>query len=227
MLAECLLGCAQYNDAALAVVCNTDKEVDAARCYALSGMFRGSHRYREIRMAFVAEKIGYVRAVNLAWFLCDAKSDDYIAVINDDLQVTGDFVTPMKAVLGAGKKALQASASIRSVGCNGFGGNGNERYVYAEGWCWMAMAHNIRWAAQSRCPAAIYDPVFAIPGYGCEDCDLSIRLVLACGNDPREAIVQVDNLPVRHLHTRTVRNHETGWAQNREILVKRWNLAAA
>lgn len=224
MLADCLEGCSRYNDASIAVVCNTNIAPDRLSAAGLLGVAEA--RGRIVRAAFVPERIGYVRAVNIAWGLCESGAGDYIAVINDDLQVTGDFVTPMRAALDAG--ALQVGPSIKHVGRDGFWGKGDEPFVFAEGWCWMAKAMTLVDASLQAAVGTVYDPQYAIPGYGCDDCDLSIRIIQSVGFflPPQEAIRQVDNLPVHHLHTQTVRNRDAGWARNRARLVERWHLDA-
>lgn len=226
MLADCLEGCSRYNDASIAVVCNTNIAPDRLSAAGLLGVAEA--RGRIVRAAFVPERIGYVRAVNMAWALCEPDPEDYIAIINDDLQVTGDFVTPMRVALDTKvgnrpcRPPWQVGASVKPVGRDGFWGKGDEPFVFAEGWCWMAKAKTLLDTSLETAVGTIYDPTYAIPGYGCEDCDLSIRI-----GDTKNQIVQVDNLPVHHLHTQTVRDRDAGWARNRALLVERWHLDAA
>jgi len=164
------------------------------------------------------DEIGYIKAANIGWKLLDPKPNDYICLLNDDVEVTGDFLTPMIGALFQG--ASQVGPSVHPVGRDGFWGKGDEPYAFVEGWCFLALARTIRRAAAcvNMAPELLYDESYQ-GGY-CEDVDLSIRIQKIGGT-----IKQVENIPLRHLRSQTYgSNREPFWTRNRELLIQRWHL---
>jgi len=241
LLDEAIVGCLRSGavspgDLSFTVVMNTD---DREKRNLLRGQLPID---RCVRLIDIPRKIGYVGAVGLAWESLgwDTQSlydDDGVVVLNDDVVITGDIFTPMVEALAAG--AEQVGPSVKYVGRDGFWGRGDERYIYCEGWCWMATVKTIRDAD------GIVDPSFA-PGY-CEDQDLSIRIQReyvdkTCTENirtyPSEGQIAVPDyaaarstirqvsLPIRHEHTKTYGNdRHAAWARNRALLQKKWQLA--
>lgn len=171
-------------------------------------------------------RVGYVDAVNGAYALLRPQKEfaplsalDYVAVLNDDVIVEGDWITPLMAALKDG--AAQVGPSVHHVGRDGFWGRGDEPYQFVEGWCWMASVGTIEKAAavtyRGIGVGGIYDSAFS-PGY-CEDQDLSIRTQKTGGK-----IQQVD-VPIRHLRSQTFgKSREPWWSRNRQYLIQKWRL---
>jgi len=217
MVAECLIGIFAHNKASVCLVVNTGCE--QAQQDGRSLWKTLSSHCPNSTGVFVPREIGYVNAVNLGWVSISGESpNDYVGVLNDDVSVDGDFVTPLVEALSSG--AAQAGASIHHVGRDGFWGKGDERYTFLEGWCWLAKIETIiQTNACIEIPhGLIYDENYS-PGY-CEDCDLSIRIQQAVG--PLQQIT----LPLHHLRSRTFgAEREPFWTRNRKRLVEKWQLA--
>jgi GT2 family glycosyltransferase len=171
-------------------------------------------------LADVPKRIGYVNAVNLGFAMIHPDTDDpIVGTINDDVEIDGDFVTPMIEALDAG--AAQVGASCHGIGRDGMWDDTPGRPVFAEGWCWLAKMSTIQQASLSIPGNLVYDRGYS-PGY-CEDCDLSLRIQRNGGR-----VLQVQNLPLRHLRSQTFgSNREPFWTRNRERLVRQWNLAGS
>lgn len=159
----------------------------------------------------VAKRIGYVDAINLAYRAALPCPGDYVAVLNDDLEVLGDWITPLQAELARHPNVVQVGPSVKGVGTDGRWGDRNSKYNFVEGWCWMARAGDLG-------RDAVYDRAFS-PGY-CEDMDLSICLVESSGGKVR----QVD-VPLRHERSQTFKEREPFWGHNRRRLQLKHRLA--
>jgi GT2 family glycosyltransferase len=169
--------------------------------------------------AVITTRIGYVNAVNLGYGMIFPSSDDaVVGTINDDVEVKGDFVTPMLEVLDSG--AAQVGASVHGIGRDGMWDDSPGRFAFAEGWCWLAKMSTIEKASLTFSERVVYDRGYS-PGY-CEDCDLSLRIQRDGGR-----VLQVQNLPLLHLRSQTFGfNREPYWSRNRAKLVGEWNLAS-
>jgi hypothetical protein len=222
MVLECALGVIQHTTANLCVVFNANARNDRTNCRNVWATIQ-EHQPSAIAV-FLPARAGYVHAVNAGFsVLARYGTCQYVGVLNDDVQVRTDFVTPMMQALKDG--ADQVGPACKYVGEDGFYGDEDDRYVYLEGWCWLSTYEMLNTAyctpnvTNVNYPV-VYDPVFS-PGY-CEDQDLSIRIQEAGGR------VEQVTLPLKHLHSQTFgNNREPFWTQNRQLLVRRWQLGSS
>lgn len=172
-----------------------------------------------LRVAAFPNRIGYVRAVDWGWKLAEPKPDDYVAILNDDIEITGDWISPLVEALRE-NPGYQVGPSLRYIGPDGLGYTPLQagkaglplRYLYLEGWCWMARAETITKAG------GIVDLGFE--GSYCEDCDLSIRIAESGGR-----IRGVPALPIRHIgHGSSSPEMMASWDRNRQYLAEKWDL---
>lgn len=175
----------------------------------------------------VTEKIGYVGACNMGYSVLSVRYDDYVAVLNDDTVIEGDWFSPLKDSLDSVKEPTegeyfvgQAGPSIHWVGRDGCWGKGNEKYQFIEGWCFVTRGLRVGVTISEHHIKGhgLFDEIYA-PTY-CEDVDLSIAMQ-ECGFK----VVGVDNVPIRHLHSQTITEREPYWTDNRKRLAEKWTLA--
>ena len=195
---------------------STGKWLDVCSMYSQFDGF--SHRPSRI-IAF-PYRIGYVRAIDWGWKLADPAPDDYIAVLNDDVVIEGDWITPLVEALQRYPSA-QVGPSLRYLGADGLGYadpafHVPPAYLYLEGWCWMARAETITQAG------GIVDLGF--DGSYCEDCDLSIRIAESGLLGGR--IFEIP-APIRHIgHQSSSPETQAQWAKNRLYLAEKWDLSS-
>lgn len=166
----------------------------------------------------VPRKIGYVGACNLGYRVANAVDPiAYVAVLNDDTIIDGDWFTPLKDAIDSG--AGQVGPSIHHVGRDGKWGRGDEKYEFIEGWCFVTQVVVIDEVIKHHEQGTgMFDEIYA-PAY-CEDVDFSIAIQDNCLD-----IWGVDNVPIRHLHSQTISNREPYWTNNRKKLIEKWSLA--
>jgi hypothetical protein len=177
------------------------------------------------RYVYLPTRIGYVRALDWGWKLAEPEPDDYVAVLNDDVEITGDWITPLVEALRE-YPGWQVGPSLMALQPDGFGRRASIRcvggprihYHYLEGWCWMARAETITRAG------GIVDLGFE--GSYCEDCDLSIRIRESGGNVLRVPCTLSDESnPIRHIgHQSSSPEMMQNWAKNRQYLAEKWDL---
>ncbi len=167
---------------------------------------------------YLSDRCGYVKAVHEGWKLADPAPDDYIAVLNDDVVIDGDWITPLVEMLQR-EPFAQVGRRLRRIGPDGLGypsrGPTGRKpigyYNYLEGWCWMARAEAIQQAG------GIVDLEFE--GSYCEDCDLSIRI-----RDFGGPILEVP-APIHHIgHQSSSPETQAQWVKNRKYLAEKWDL---
>lgn len=201
----------------LAVVCNSDVGVNLNR--VADALHRWRWRGLDYRLYEEPRRIGYVKAVDIGWKMCEAADDDYVVMTNDDMVIHGDWITPLMRVVD-NKPGVLAGAAMKWLGSDGLrreiprdGRNIGCYYAYIEGWCWMARGDTLRKAG------GVVDLGFE--GSYCEDCDLSIRVIESGGS-----IVQVD-IPVTHVSHTTLKvtpEVQAMWDRNRRYLADKWDL---
>ncbi len=198
------------------VVSNTDETSSLERVGA--NLRRWKLNGLDYRLYEVPRSIGYVRAVDIGWRLCEAADNDYVAMLNDDVVIKGDWVTPLISAV-AHKPGVLAGASMKHLGPDGYGYSDSRcwkpqcHYAYVEGWCWMARGDTLRDAG------GVVDLGFK--GSYCEDCDLSIRVAESGGT-----LNQVD-LPLEHKSHSTLQltpEVQKMWDRNRQYLREKWDL---
>jgi hypothetical protein len=180
----------------------------------------------ESTLVEVGKEVGYVRACNLGWSVCQAEGDDILVVLNDDLEFKGKWLGQMQAVLADGKKSHpgvhQVGPSVKAVGPEGTWGTEGTDPPFVEGWCFAMRAGTVqalRVVDWSRPGQFIFDPQFE-PQF-CEDMDLSLRI--------KTGIAQVE-IPVGHIRSATVGTgaaREPYFSENRRKLCEKWNLGGA
>lgn len=169
------------------------------------------------RYAYLPNRIGYVKAVDLGWKLAEPAPDDLVAVLSDDVVIEGDWITPMIEVLQGKYPNSQVGPSVKWVGPDALGYPSqhphDHRSPYLEGWCWMARAETITRAG------GIVDLGFE--GSYCEDCDLSLRIAGSGGS----SIIHVPGAPIRHIgHGSSSPEMMAHFAKNRQYLAEKWDL---
>ncbi len=217
MLGECLAGIVTFTKVVVCLVVNANSERAKHGGRTLWGILQIVRP--NSTAVFLPSEVGYVNAVNIGWQCLAPHPTDYIGVLNDDVSIDGDFVTPLVQALQSG--ASQAGPSIHHIGRDGFWGKGDEPYTFLEGWCWLAKVSTILYANSCNVPTdgLLYDKNYS-PGY-CEDCDLSIRLQKTVGP------LQQVSLPLHHLRSQTFGgDREPYWSRNRAYLVQKWNLGS-
>ena len=176
----------------------------------------------DVRVYAENRRIGFVDACNIGYRLADPANDDLVVLLNDDLVFDGDWLNPLVAAIRGG--AAQAGPALKWVGRDGRWGNGDEKYQYLEGWCFMTTGAAIKkamceiWNGEyGGCTPnhVMFDPAFA-PAY-CEDMDFSIRIQQSGGT-----LKQVD-LPIRHLRSVTYGNDRPSWPKNQKLLAENWD----
>lgn len=173
---------------------------------------------KPILLVSMSEKIGYVGACNLGFNAMSVGDADYVAVLNDDTVIDGDWFTPLKDAVD-GADVGQAGPSIHYVGRDGCWGRGDEKYEFIEGWCFVTYGWAIKSASlRHQKGTSLFDEIYA-PTY-CEDVDLSIAI-----QENGLEVVGVDNVPIRHLHSQTITQREPYWTDNRKKLAEKWVLA--
>ncbi len=190
------------------LVINTDDDRRRLTAETSFGMLRGSRH----RAVVCREKIGYVRAVNAGYRLAAPTDEDFIAVLNDDVEFGGDWLTPMLEKARDNPRIKQVGPSVKRVGRDGFWGKPTDEYRFVEGWCFLVSAG----CFERR---RIFDERFGL-GY-CEDMDLSIS-IQKVGYE----IALVD-LPIRHLRSQTFGRgpaREPEWTNNRKYLIRKHRL---
>lgn len=203
------------------LIANSRDTESRERIAVLHRALRGGsfHNFWSYRYIEFPDRIGYGRAVDFGWKLADPQPNDYIAVLNDDVVIEGDWITPLVERLQERPKR-QVGPSLKYIGPDGLGYITSQtvgplmsrcHYSYLEGWCWMARAETITRAG------GIVDLGFE-GGY-CEDCDLSIRIAESGGR-----ILLVD-APIRHIgHGSSSQETQAQWAKNRQYLAEKWDL---
>ena len=173
-----------------------------------------------VKHVYFPYRIGYTKALDWGWKLADPAPDDYIAVLNDDVVIEGDWITPLVEALQRYPSA-QVGPSLRYLGADGLGYadpafHVPPAYLYLEGWCWMARAETITQAG------GIVDLGF--DGSYCEDCDLSIRIAESGLLGGR--IFEIP-APIRHIgHQSSSPETQAQWAKNRLYLAEKWDLSS-
>lgn len=173
----------------------------------------------------LGREVGYVRACNLGWSVCQAEGDDILVVLNDDIEFKGKWLEQMEAAL-AEPGTWQVGPSVKTVGSDGTWGAEGKGPPYVEGWCFAMRTGTVRalrvvdW---SRPGQFLFDPQFE-PQF-CEDMDLSLRIRSGSGGH----IAQID-IPVEHIGSATVGTgaaREPYWTESRRKLCEKWNLGGA
>lgn len=215
------------------VVANEDGRQCAEEKRRARNVTAGMLEWWPVKYLEFPNRIGYVRAIDWGWKLADPSPDDLVAVLNDDVVIEGDWITPLVEALQQYPNA-QVGPRVMVVGPNGLGyqlpasetGFGRVynrdgfvtasytpggHYHYAEGWCWMVRAETIVRAF------GIVDLGFE--GTYCEDCDLSIRIQESGGQ-----VVQT-HAPIRHIgHGSQSPEMMVQWKKNRQYLAEKWDL---
>lgn len=169
-------------------------------------------QYFRCRYIYLPERCGYFRAIEWGWNLAELQPDDYVAGLNDDVEISGDWITPLVEALERHPNA-QVGPYSPYLGADGLGYQtpGRGVYRYIDGCCWMARAETITRAG------GIID--HGLKGAYCGDCDLSIRIVESGG------ILQQVPVPVRHIgHGSNGPETQANWAKNRKYLASKWDL---
>ncbi len=180
-----------------------------------------------VKHVYFPYRIGYTKALDWGWKLADPAPQDLIAVLNDDVVIEGDWITPLVDALERRPHA-QVGPSWRMIGPDGLGYRVPREkkyrtgyFNYLEGWCWMAKAKTIAKAG------GIVDLGF--DGSYCEDCDLSIRIATSAGSvlaTPGASVFEVD-APIRHIgHQSSSPETQAQWAKNRLYLAEKWDLSS-
>ena len=173
-----------------------------------------------VKHVYFPYRIGYTKALDWGWKLADPAPQDLIAVLNDDVVIEGDWITPLVEALQRYPSA-QVGPSLRYLGADGLGYadpafHVPPAYLYLEGWCWMARAETITQAG------GIVDLGF--DGSYCEDCDLSIRIAESGLLGGR--IFEIPAL-IRHIgHQSSSPETQAQWAKNRLYLAEKWDLSS-
>ncbi len=192
------------------VVSNTDETSCMERVAA--NLHRWKWHGLDYRLYEEPRRIGYFRAIEWGWNLAEPQPDDYVVGLNDDVEISGDWITPLVEALDRHPNA-QIGPYLPYLGADGFGYQtpGRGFYRYIDGCCWMARAETISRAG------GIVD--HGLKGAYCGDCDLSIRIVESGG------ILQQVPVPVRHIgHGTNGPETQENWAKNRQYLASKWDL---
>lgn len=156
-------------------------------------------------MLFVPRPTSYIEACNAGFHI--APSSFFIGTLNDDVEASGDWLTPLVEALDAG--AVQAGPSLKWLSREGTWGSPSDTgRQFLEGWCWLARAKDLPYYG-------LYDTAYS--QVYCEDCDLSLAF------STLGPLAQVD-VPLVHKHSCTYGSHRPTWAANRKTLISRWGL---
>lgn len=191
----------------LIVVLNTD---DPDCVPDVMGWFATATAHRE-DCAIVSRRgrCGYLRACKLGYATAEPEPDDYVVLLNDDVEATGDWVTPLQEALDEG--AAQVGPAMRRVGWSIELDKTEGCYHYLEGWCFMVKASTV------EAVGGLYDDAFA-PGYS-EDEDLSVRISMSGG-----VLAQIP-IPLSHLRSTTFgRCYRPFRERNVRYLIRKWSL---
>lgn len=166
-----------------------------------------------VTLADEGQPIGYVGACNLGWRVLDAARNDYVAVLNDDIIIQGQWAEPLIQALDAGAKLV--GPSLKTIGPDGcWGGPSDPPYI--EGWCLMMQFPH-------AFPAGwLFDPQFA-PQL-CEDMDLGLRMQYVHPGTIRQVDIPIQHTRHATCDPATQPENARVWEENRRKLIARWNL---